>query len=88
MDNRQLRESLESLRIEVARLARADSDTRDRLEALIADIETRLAEPDNAEHYETLIQNVRDAITEFEVSHPRTTEILNHVMVTLGNMGI
>ncbi|MDX1434975.1 MAG: DUF4404 family protein [Gammaproteobacteria bacterium] len=88
MSQESLRESLDALRAEVDKLESGDREARRRLDALIADIETRLAAPANAEQHETLVENIRDTITEFEVSHPRTTGILNHIMVTLANMGI
>ena len=44
--------------------------------------------PDDAEHHASVIARLEDAISRFEVEHPRATGILNHIMVTLGNMGI
>lgn len=88
MENEELRGSLEALRAEVDRLESGDREAKERLDRLISDIETKLAEPENAEHHDTLVENVREAIAHFEVSHPRTTGVLNHIMVTLGNMGI
>ena len=88
MSRDELQKSLDALRAEVEKLEAGDKEARQRLDLLIADIETRLANPGDLEHHETLVENIRDTITEFEVSHPRTTGILNHIMVTLANMGI
>jgi hypothetical protein len=44
--------------------------------------------PEDAAHHQSLLQDLRQSISQFEVSHPRTTAILNQIMVTLGNMGI
>ncbi|MCP5153428.1 MAG: DUF4404 family protein [Ectothiorhodospiraceae bacterium] len=83
-----LHETLEALRAEIARLEGRDPRARGRLEALVEDIERRIAEPDDVEHHENLIDGLREAIDQFEVEHPRATGLLNHVMVTLANMGI
>lgn len=86
MSDEKLRESLDELRSEVERLE--DAQIRERLDALISGVETRLDKPEDTAHHQSLVQDVRQSISEFEVSHPRTTAILNQIMVTLGNMGI
>lgn len=88
MSDKQLRKSLDELRSELARLEAEEARVRERLDALIAGVETQIAEPGDATHQQSLVQELRNSISEFEVSHPRTTAILNEIMVTLGNMGI
>ncbi len=87
MDEKQLKESLAQLRAEIHRLEAGDDQARERLNGLVADIERRLSHPDREVH-DSLMANLRSAIEHFEVAHPRATGILNHIMVTLGNMGI
>lgn len=90
MTEQRLREDLERLRAEIDRAARNDADARQKLNALINDIENRVAEPlDSGAHGDAdLMSKVRQAIEHFETDHPRATAILNDIMVTLGNMGI
>ena len=88
MSDEQLRQSLEELRSELARLEAEEAQVRERLDSLISGIETQLNNPDDAAHQQSLIQDFRRSISQFEVSHPTTTAILNEIMVTLGNMGI
>lgn len=88
MSDEQLRQSLSELRSELDRLEAEEAQIRERLDALISGVETRLDKPEDAAHHQSLVQDVRQSISEFEVSHPRTTAILNEIMVTLGNMGI
>ncbi len=88
MSDEQLRQSLEELRSELARLEAEEAQVRERLDTLISGIETQLDNPDDATHHQSLIQDFRQSISQFEVSHPTTTAILNQIMVTLGNMGI
>ncbi|NIM27515.1 MAG: DUF4404 family protein [Gammaproteobacteria bacterium] len=88
MSDDKLRQSLQELRSELDRLEAEEAQIRERLDTLIAGVETRLDKPEDAAHHESLIEDIRQSIAQFEVSHPRTTAILNQIMVTLGNMGI
>ena len=88
MSDQKLRQSLDELRSELERLEAEEAQVRDRLDALISGVEMRLEKPEDASHHQTLVEDVRQSISQFEVSHPRATAILNEIMVTLGNMGI
>ena len=88
MSDEQLRQSLEDLRSELERLEAEEAQIRERLGALVAGVEVQLAKPEDAAHHQSLSQDLRQSISQLEVSHPRTTAILNEIMVTLGNMGI
>ncbi len=88
MSDEQLRQSLNELRSELERLEAEEAQVRERLDALISSVETRLEKPEDAVHLQSLVQDLRQSISQFEVSHPRATGILNQIMVTLGNMGI
>lgn len=87
MSDESLRADLERLRIEVNQAAGRDPDTQRKLNELINDIERRINDPSD-EDDEGLIENIRAEIANFEAEHPRTTAILNDIMVTLSNMGI
>jgi hypothetical protein len=58
------------------------------LQALLADIEHRLDNPDDEARNASLLDELRKSVEQFEVEHPRATGIRNHIMVTLSNMGI
>jgi len=88
MPDEKLRRSLEDLRSELERLEAEEAQVRERLSALIAGVETRLEKPEDSAHHQSLVQDLRQSISQFEVSSPRATAILNQIMVTLGNMGI
>ena len=88
MHDKRLRQSLGELRSELERLESEEAEVRERLDALISGVETRLDEPEDSAQHHSLVQDVRQSIAQLEVSHPRTTAILNEIMVTLGNMGI
>lgn len=88
MSTSELRAAVERLRQEVDAMPNLDPASRKRLQAVLdamrADEE---GEPTSATP-ERRIDTVREAIEEFEVTHPRATAILNDILVTLSNMGI
>jgi len=88
MPDKQLRQSLSELRSELEQLEAEEAQVRERLDALISGVETRLDEPEDSGQHQSLVEDVRQSISQLEVSHPRATAILNEIMVTLGNMGI
>ena len=87
MSDEQLRQSLTALRTEIERLEAEEAEVRDRLDALIVGIETRLDAPDDIAHHHSLVRDLRRSILQLEVSHPKATAILNQMMATLGNIG-
>ena len=87
MSDEQLRQSLTELRSELERLEAEEAEVRERLDALIAGIETRLDAPGDIAHHHSLVRDLRRSTLRLEVSHPRATAILNQIMATLGNIG-
>jgi hypothetical protein len=88
MNNPTLNSDLEKLRQEVNLLVSGNDDAKAKLNVLINDIELKISTPDEEIHDSNLTENIRDTITQFETEHPRTTAILNDIMVSLSNMGI
>lgn len=88
MSNEDLPQLIESLKAEIARLDPGDHEARARREALVADIERRIDASDDSMAHEDLMESLREAVERFEVEHPRTTGIINNIMVMLGSMGI
>ena len=76
------------LKTEIAALEPSDQEARTRLQSLIADLETRLADATEDDDDEALMDSLRESVERFEVEHPRATGIINEIMVMLGNMGI
>ncbi len=87
MPQDELRESIEKLRLEIESLDPGDQSSKERLESLVSELERNLSDSDTEQH-ETLVQSLREGIEHFEVEHPSITGVLNHIMVTLSNMGI
>lgn len=87
MSEQKLRDELEQLKTEAANLPIEDQAARERLQTIIDNLEQRLSETGDNDD-ETLFDQLQDSVTQFETEHPRTTAILNDIMVTLSNMGI
>lgn len=84
----QLTQALEKLRLEIGALDTADEESRHKLEQLVQDLEQKLENPEDTELHEDLSDRLRDSMLEFEVSYPRLTSIMNDIMMKLSNMGI
>lgn len=87
MSQQKLQKELEQLRAEIEKVDTADAQTKAKLEQLVRDIECELEKPEE-EVQRGLMDDLRESINRFEAEHPRTTAILNDIMVTLSNMGI
>ena len=82
-----LNETLENLRSELKNLSTNDDESKAKLEKIIDDLELKIESPDEIDH-QNLINDVKDSVTHFEISHQTVTAILNDVMMALSNMGI
>jgi molecular chaperone DnaK (HSP70) len=87
MSEQELRQLIEKLRAEVDTLPDEDVEARERLDAIIGELDKKLQEPGSEDHH-GLISNLQDSIKEMEARHPDTTTLLNNIMMTLANMGI
>ena len=88
MGEHDLQDKLQQLRAEIDMVAVDDSEARDRMNALLGEVEKTLDSESAEEVDDNLVQNLREAVSRFEADHPRATAILNDIMVTLSNMGI
>ncbi|MCS3904239.1 hypothetical protein J2T55_002275 [Methylohalomonas lacus] len=87
MSEDKLRQELERLKEEAAKLPSDDAAGRARLDEVIKRVESKLAE-DQDDDDEGLFDQLQESVSHFEAEHPRATAILNDIMVTLSNMGI
>lgn len=87
MNLQRLHRDLAELRAELDRLP-PDAPGRRSLLDLTARIETQLDESVESEPRDTLVRGVRDAVTEFEVEHPRAAGVLQRIVQALSSMGI
>jgi chaperonin cofactor prefoldin len=88
MSRAELKQSLERLRRELAALGPNDSEVRERLSPLIDEIEQEIGTLATSDNQASQLEKLRNHVEAFEVEHPRVTNILNDIMVTLSNLGI
>ena len=88
MTDKEILQALAELRAEIGQLDQADTGTSERLDELVSKLEQQFATAEIGQHQMHLVEDIKDAITEFELEHPRMTGILNDIMVALSNLGI
>lgn len=88
MSREQLEHALDRLRAELDVLERSPGADKDRLRALIDEVEGQLDAIESGDDDASLVDSIKAQVEQFEVEHPRVTNILNDIMVTLSNMGI
>ncbi len=88
MPQNRLEELLAELDRQIAGADSLDGDLKQRLEQLQTTIETRLGEAEASSGSSSLVEPVRQAIDEFEDSHPTLTLTLGRIMDVLNKLGI
>jgi hypothetical protein len=90
MEETELRDTLEKLHQELEQADNLDDESRQRLQHLMGDIRTALdrEETSSAEHYQSLGDQLNDAILQYEISHPSLTAAMRHALEILSGAGI
>jgi hypothetical protein len=89
MDKEKLHQELERLHIELQQIDSLNDRERETLSTLAQDIRKILDyKGTDAEQYQSLIDRVGDAVTEFEAAHPKTTLLLRQVLDQIAYLGI
>jgi DNA repair exonuclease SbcCD ATPase subunit len=83
MPHREIKERLADLKNELAQTPKETGFLEETLEQAKEGIERYTPEA-----VQELIQNLKQEAEEFEVEHPRITELINNVMTSLSNLGI
>ena len=86
MSEQKINDALGALREEWNRLD--NPEAKERLTNLVENIEQNVDYTGLSVDHQDLVDDVKDAITHFEVEHPSITGLLNEVMMTLSNIGI
>ena len=88
MPGKKLEQLLVELEQQIGSTHDLDDDLKGRLEQLKTAIETRLGEQEDTGGAKNLVEPVRQAIDEFEDSHPTLTMTLGRIMDVLNKLGI
>lgn len=83
-----LQKHLQGLREEIEQLGSDNPEIKSQIDQLITEVELHLQQPDDANRKDVLVQGLESTIEQFETHYPRVTELLNRIMMTLGNIGI
>jgi hypothetical protein len=89
MDQKRVLEALETLKAELAG-AEVDPQTRETLERMAGDIQSRLESgaATEGEDDEPLSGQLQDVVQEFGAEHPKLSGAINQVAAALANLGI
>ena len=87
MPTQRLQQLLQKLQEEVRELEESNQAEKQRLETLISDIETALAEEDEEQHA-TVLDNLRAKLVEMDSDYPTASGVVRRLMQVLGDMGI
>lgn len=85
--NEELKDSLETLRSELASGQPLSVEQREKLEAVLGDV-SQLFEGEDEHSHESLAERISDAAEHFEDTHPELTLALGAVASVLSRMGI
>jgi len=88
MSDKKLSKLLEQLHDELGKTQAVDDKGRELLRSLDGDIRKLLERSEGAQADESLLERLQDAIDHFEITHPKLTSALSHMMTILSNAGI
>src|SRR5271157_3748865 len=88
MTKDEFRKLLERFRSEINALESLDAQVRDRMIALVTDLEQQVEKLDDAEHRRTMLARLSKLTERFEADHPSIAGMLDRIIGTLGNIGI
>lgn len=86
MSEVRLSESVQHLQEALESVPDDQPELRERLTKLLEEL--KQAQQQEHEDHHGLTERTRELIVELDAEHPRTTRVLNQIMVTLSNMGI
>lgn len=87
MPDTELRQLIGELETAIDAINTDSAPTRARLTELSSAVKTHLDAHEKAET-EVLMQDLKAAISDFEIEHPKTTALLNSITTALSSMGI
>ena len=89
MNKQELHEKLQQLHTELNRVESTDTNQREILQKVAADIEDMLLQSgETREHYHGLGERLKEAVAQLEASHPEATLRIRQVIDELAYMGI
>lgn len=87
MSELEVSEALYNLRHEIDQLSDSHPEFQERLEIILDELEDTLESNEDENHLH-LVEDIKEAISQFEVERPTLTGVVNALIVALSNMGI
>jgi len=88
MSQEEVGKSIQALHAEISQLSSTDVAVKEKLLALIRDVETQMEDPQNKETRDKTVEHLPTLIEQFEVEHPKVTANLSRLLNTLSSIGI
>lgn len=88
MEKQHLREQLASLHVALANAGEVGPEARELLAEVLDDIQRLLEAEERERRPEGVVERLREAVEEFEESHPTLSEAAGRVIDALARMGI
>lgn len=88
MDDKNLDALLDKVHAELQQVDHVDEDSRKRLQDLEQDIRDLLAQANEDGAESSVLQRMKQAIEDFEVTYPTLTAMLSEISKILNNAGI
>ena len=88
MSKEDITRSIQALHNEIEQMTTADVAVKEKLLALINNLESQMEEPDSVEKKTAKLQQLPVLIEQFEADHPKVTASLGRLRNTLSSMGI
>lgn len=88
MSKEAVQQSIAALHAEIDQLSTDEGGKKEKLLALIGDIEKQLQEPDNETQKNENLQTLPTLIEQFEADHPKMTTTLSSLLNTLSSFGV
>ncbi len=90
MDQQPLRQLLEQLRTALSQTPSLDAEARTQLKVLMAEVQAALDREGEASdlQYRSLSDQLRQAVKQFELSHPQLTWAMGEVLDILSRAGV
>ena len=82
-----IQDAMKALRAAIDELPAESSELKTRLMSLLERLNTAMQNSTDASHG-ALADELKQAVSQFEVEHPRLSGIANELILALGNMGI
>lgn len=88
MAEKELKEALDKLVVELEAIDQSDTESREMLKQLVDSIQLKLSAPDNQEDHDKLLGKLKEETVRFESKHPLISGILEEIVAILVRLGI